>query len=129
MHEIEYLLYLTAEGTDRLRVTARKDRGDILEFIVQYETVILGEWRPVVRYDTAHGFAHKDMIRADGEVASRDMSKGPWENDLSDLRIYPGDTIVIPEKLPKQFSLYGVLNWSQMFSQFALGAAALNVIR
>jgi protein involved in polysaccharide export with SLBB domain len=69
------------------------------------------------------------IIRADGEVASRDMSKGPWENDLSDLRIYPGDTIVIPEKLPKQFSLYGVLNWSQMFSQFALGAAALNVIR
>jgi len=73
MHEIEYLLYLTAEGTDRLRVTARKDRGDILEFIVQYETVILGEWRPVVRYDTAHGFAHKDMIRADGEVVKQPL--------------------------------------------------------
>jgi hypothetical protein len=40
MHEIEYLLYLTADETDRLRVTARKDKGEILEFIVQYETVI-----------------------------------------------------------------------------------------
>ncbi|WP_455423484.1 DUF7718 family protein [Candidatus Hakubella thermalkaliphila] len=27
-------------------------------------------WRPVVRYDTAHGFAHKDVIRANGEVVS-----------------------------------------------------------
>jgi len=73
MHEIEYLLYLTAEGTDRPRVTARKDRGDILEFIVQYETVILGDWRPVVRCDTAPGFAHKDIIRADGEVVKQPL--------------------------------------------------------
>ena len=73
MHEIEYLLYLTADGIDRLRVIARKDKGEILEFIVQYETVILGEWRPVVRYDTAHGFAHKDIIRADGEVVKQPL--------------------------------------------------------
>ncbi len=73
MHEIEYLLYLSADGTDRLRVAASKDRGEIAEFIVQYEAVILGEWRPVVRYDTAHGFAHKDMIRADGEVVKQPL--------------------------------------------------------
>ena len=73
MHEIEYLLYLAADQTDRLRVTARKDKGEILEFIVQYETVILGEWRPVVRYDTLHGFAHKDIIRASGEVVKQPL--------------------------------------------------------
>jgi hypothetical protein len=68
MREIEYFFYLTTEATDRLRVTARKDKGEILEFVVQYETVVSGEWRPVVRYDTAHGFAHKDIIKANGEV-------------------------------------------------------------
>jgi protein involved in polysaccharide export with SLBB domain len=68
------------------------------------------------------------IIRADGEVVSYDMSKGPWGSEFSDLHIYPGDTIVVPEKLPKQSALYGVMNWSQMFSQFALGAAALSVI-
>lgn len=68
MHEIEYLFYLNAESTDRLRVYAQKGKGEILEFVVQYEALILGDWKPVVRYDTAHGFAHKDVIRANGEV-------------------------------------------------------------
>jgi len=37
MHEIEYLFYLSAGETDRLRVTARKDKSEILQFVVQYE--------------------------------------------------------------------------------------------
>jgi len=73
MHEIEYLFYLTAKTTDRLRVSARKDKGEILEVVVQYEAVISGEWRPVVRYDTAHGFAHKDVIRANGKVVKQPL--------------------------------------------------------
>jgi hypothetical protein len=73
MREIEYFFYLTTEATDRLRVTARKDKGEILEFVVQYETVVSGEWRPVVRYDTAHGFAHKDIIKANGEVVKQPL--------------------------------------------------------
>ena len=73
MHEIEYLFYLVSEETDRLRVIARKDKGEILEFVAQYETLILGEWRPVVRYDTAHGFAHRDVIRANGEVVKQPL--------------------------------------------------------
>ena len=68
------------------------------------------------------------IIRADGEVVSREMSTGPWGSEFNDLHIYPGDTIVVPEKLPKVSALYGVMNWSQMFSQFALGAAALDVV-
>ncbi len=73
MQEIEYLYYFTAEATDRLRVTAGKDKGEILEFVVQYEALISMEWRPVVRYDTAHGFAHKDVIRADGEAVKQPL--------------------------------------------------------
>jgi hypothetical protein len=45
------------------------------------------------------------------------------------VRINPGDTIVVPEKTFKPSALRGVLDWSQMFSQFALGAAALDVIQ
>lgn len=73
MHEMEYLFYLAADETDRLRVTARKDKGEILEFVAQYETMISGEWRPVVRYDTAHGFAHRDIIKANGEVVKHPL--------------------------------------------------------
>ena len=69
------------------------------------------------------------IIRADGEVVSRDTSNSPWGSEFNGLHIYPGDTIVVPEKIFKPSPLYGILNWSQMFSQLALGAAALNVIQ
>ncbi len=64
---------LTADQTDRLRVTLRKDKGEILGFVVQYEMFMSEEWRPVVRYDTAHGFAHKDVIRSNGEVVKQPL--------------------------------------------------------
>jgi len=73
MQEIEYVIYLSAESTDRLRVHAQKEKAEILEFVVQYEAMILGKWQPVVRYDTAHGFAHKDIIRADGETLKQPL--------------------------------------------------------
>jgi protein involved in polysaccharide export with SLBB domain len=72
---------------------------------------------------------HEFLIRADGEVVSHDTGKGLWSNQFNNLPVYPGDTIVIPEKTFKPSSLRGVLEWSQLFSQFALGAAALTVIQ
>ena len=69
------------------------------------------------------------IIRADGEVVSRDSSNGLWGNQFDQARIFPGDTIVVPEKIFKPSALYGILNWSQIFSQLALGSAALNVIQ
>jgi len=53
---------------DRLRVSAIKEKGEILEFCVQYEAYILENWQAVIRYDTAHGYAHKDTIHFDGKV-------------------------------------------------------------
>ncbi len=41
---------------------------------------------------------HEFIIRADGEVVSHDTNNGPPGNDFNNLRIYPGDTIVVPEK-------------------------------
>jgi hypothetical protein len=68
------------------------------------------------------------VIRADGEVVSRDMIRDSWGNAFDNLQVYPGDTIVVPEKILKPSAMQGFVNWSQMFSQFALGAAALDVI-
>ena len=34
--------------------------------MVQYETKIGDSWYPVVRYDTAHGVAHKDVLNHRG---------------------------------------------------------------
>lgn len=68
------------------------------------------------------------IIRADGEVVSYDSRKGLWGNQFLDLQVYPGDTIVFPEKSLGPSFMRGFLNWSQIFSQLALGAAAINVL-
>ena len=69
------------------------------------------------------------IIRADGEVVSRRRGETIWSgSEFSSLRIYPGDTIVIPEKTYKPPIMNSVMNWSQMLSQFATVAALMTVI-
>jgi protein involved in polysaccharide export with SLBB domain len=71
------------------------------------------------------------IIRADGSVVSKQyLDRTLWADDKFDRQvIYPGDTIVVPEQLNKTTLLRGLTDWSAVFSQFALGAAAINVIR
>jgi len=47
-----------------LRVTFESERGRIIRFVVQLECLFVedGEWIAVVRYDTAHGYAHRDIL-------------------------------------------------------------------
>lgn len=68
MNEIEYEFFLSSDMNDRLRVQAQKEKGQILEFVVQYEAFIENNWYPIIRYDTSHGFAHIDIMFPDGRV-------------------------------------------------------------
>jgi polysaccharide export outer membrane protein len=71
------------------------------------------------------------IIRADGSVVSRQyLQPTVWTDDkFSRQPIYPGDTLVVPESVNKTTVLRGLTDWSAVFSQFALGAAAINVLR
>jgi hypothetical protein len=46
--------------------------GQVVRFTVQYETTIAGARVPVVRYDTAHGFAHRDRLDRRGRTIAKD---------------------------------------------------------
>ena len=74
-------------------------------------------------------FSHSFIIRADGEVLSRKRGGSLWRDSFLSTRLFPGDTIVVPEKTFKVSALRGVLDWTQVFSQLALGAAAIRVLR
>jgi protein involved in polysaccharide export with SLBB domain len=69
------------------------------------------------------------IVRANGDVVSRTVVKGVWGNEFFHLRLYPGDTIIVPEKIIKPSVVRDILAWSSIFSQLAFGAAAINVIR
>jgi protein involved in polysaccharide export with SLBB domain len=74
--------------------------------------------------------SHMFIIRADGEVVSRDRGKTILGGgEFNNQQINPGDTIVVPEKIFKPSAMRGIVDWSQMFSQFALGATALSVLK
>jgi protein involved in polysaccharide export with SLBB domain len=72
---------------------------------------------------------HMFLIRADGSVASKSWSISPMSQKFDDLRLNPGDTIVVPEQINKTTFLKGLKDWAQVFAQFGLGAAAINILR
>jgi protein involved in polysaccharide export with SLBB domain len=74
---------------------------------------------------------HKRMfvVRANGAVISRTSVHGPWGNEFERLRMSPGDTIVVPEKSVKPSALRTVLDMTQIFSQLAFGAAAIDILK
>jgi len=49
------------------------DKGHVTRFVVQYEAMIEDEWRPIVRYDTAHGFAHRDLLHPGGDTEKQPL--------------------------------------------------------
>ncbi len=68
------------------------------------------------------------LLRADGSVVP---NKGGWfgSGQLASLRPLPGDSIVVPEDLQRTTLTKDLKDWTQIFFQFGLGAAALQVIR
>ena len=42
--------------------------------MVQLEVEVQNEWRPVIRYDTAHGFVHIDRFTREGKVSKERLS-------------------------------------------------------
>jgi protein involved in polysaccharide export with SLBB domain len=69
---------------------------------------------------------HEFVIRANGDVTSRDAKKTGWGDNFAKLRMYPGDSIVVPNKIFKPSALRPALEWTQLFYQVALGAAVIH---
>lgn len=55
----------------------------IVEFKVQLEVLIKNKWHPVVRYDTAHGFAHRDIIHFGGQIDKTPLFLNSYKDALN----------------------------------------------
>jgi len=69
------------------------------------------------------------VIRADGSVLSRQSHSQHTHGKYENLKLLPGDAIVVPEKLRVNSAMTEFLQWTQITSQLALTAAAVNVIK
>jgi protein involved in polysaccharide export with SLBB domain len=72
------------------------------------------------------------VLRVDGTVVSAE-SQGWFFGKIGGVEVMPGDTIVVPEKLDKQTAwskfMQGARDWTQIFANFGLGAAAIKTLR
>jgi hypothetical protein len=70
------------------------------------------------------------VLRADGTVVASRSVNGLMEGDkFSSLRLYPGDQIVVPTKIPTGGFIRALRDWSQISGQLAITGAALAVIQ
>ena len=65
MGEKSFLIYLGDSDSDRCRMDCVTERGKVGIFRVQYEALIQEKWLPIVRYDTSHGYPHRDLLHPD----------------------------------------------------------------
>jgi polysaccharide export outer membrane protein len=94
------------------------------------ETKHLGDYLREAGGETRTGDSrHAFLIRADGSVISKSWASGVITRRFNDLALNPGDTVVVPEQINKTTFMKGLKDWSQIFAQFGLGAAAINVLR
>jgi protein involved in polysaccharide export with SLBB domain len=72
---------------------------------------------------------HAFVLRANGVVVAANNVNGLFTGTKFDrLRLYPGDEIVVPYKLPTGAFIRGLRDWTQVTSQLAITGAALAVI-
>jgi hypothetical protein len=72
--------------------------------------------------------SHVFVIKADGSVTPK-TGFNPFTRSFDASRLNPGDSLVMPEQLFKTTFLKGLKDWSQVLGQFALGVAAINVLK
>jgi len=70
------------------------------------------------------------VLRADGSVVHRGNGNSMFEaSSLDHLRLYPGDTIVVPEKMVRPSGFRTLADWTQIMSQLSLSSALLDVVK
>jgi protein involved in polysaccharide export with SLBB domain len=126
---------LALENGDRLYVPSRPSTvsvvGNVFEqtsFLYQ-EDFRSGDYLkkaggPARAADRSHMF----VIRADGSVISRTLNSPLFGKRFDELAMFPGDTLVVPTSINRGTIVRDLMDWSQIFSGLALGAAAVNVL-
>ena len=70
------------------------------------------------------------IVRADGEVVSRARGKSLWSgSEFSNLRINPGDSIVVPDKTFKPNNWNNIINAAQGLGSIALDAVLVSTVQ
>jgi protein involved in polysaccharide export with SLBB domain len=126
---------LVLEDSDRLLVPFRPVTVNVIGSVNSSNSFVFKQGKTYADYLRLAGGATRNgdrgrsfVIRADGSTVSSQGHNGLLLNSFSSMRLMPGDTIVVPEKLDKGVALRGFKDWTQIIGQFVIGAAAAKVL-
>jgi protein involved in polysaccharide export with SLBB domain len=93
-----------------------------------------GDYVRLAGLDEAADMSNMFVLRADGTVTSANERRGFFGfGGIESQALQPGDAVVVPNQL--DYETWGralvrnLKDWSQIFSQFGLGAAAIQTLR
>lgn len=134
-HGIKAFPDLPLENGDRLYIPSRPSTVNVIGTVYEQASFLYEEdYRTGDYLQKAGGPArsadksHMFVIRADGSVISHGTNATMFAKGFDALPMYPGDTLVVPTYINKSTFVRSLIDWSQIFSNFALGAAAVNVL-
>ncbi len=126
---------LPLENGDRLMVPQRPAIVSVLGSVYNAGTFIHRNGQRVGDYVRLAGGPLRTaddraiyIQRADGSLASRRQS-GWLSGGFENLVLMPGDSVVVPENFEYVSWTRTLRDWSQIFFQFGLGAAAIKVLK
>ncbi|MBV9268650.1 MAG: SLBB domain-containing protein, partial [Acidobacteriaceae bacterium] len=126
---------LPLENGDRLYVPSRPSTVNVIGTVAEQSSFLFQEDLRAADYLKKAGGparsadkSHMFIIRADGSVVSENTHVALFGKSFDGLPMYPGDTLIVPTFLNKSTVLRDLMDWSQVFSNLALGAAAVNVL-
>jgi protein involved in polysaccharide export with SLBB domain len=133
--DLSALPRLALEDGDHLFIPPAPPTVEVVGAVYSPSTFLFQDGESMRRYLRQAGGALRDaddgrvfIIRANGAVMSRQSHRSIWMGDFESLQLLPGDVVVMPQRIKTTTALREIRDWSEVFSQFALGAAAVKII-
>ncbi len=128
---------MALEDGDRLVIPSRPSTIQVIGAVFNQNAFLCSENARVGKYLRLAGGPTREadrqeifVLRADGSVVHRESADSIFASStLDNVRLYPGDTIVVPEKIVRPSGIRELTEWTQIMSQLSLSAAALDVVK
>jgi protein involved in polysaccharide export with SLBB domain len=124
---------LSLEDGDHLLIPARPATVNVIGAVYNENAHLYRSGKRVSDYLRAAGGTTRQadsgrmfVIRADGSVVGKASTSGWWGSGFDSLRMMPGDSIVVPERLDKSDRGRAIRDWALLASQIALSAAVFH---
>jgi polysaccharide export outer membrane protein len=126
---------LVLEDNDRLVVPFKPATIDVIGSVYNSASFVYKPGKTVADYVRLAGGTRKDgdksreyVIRADGSTIGRQQQHASTSRSFDSLRLMPGDSIVVPQKVDPGAFIRGLKDWTQILGPLLISAAAVKTL-